>query len=106
MKPTERIEVRKIYVGRAAIFGFFYGLVIGLIAAIIVIIAGLFGFTSNVPFISAGGIILAGVIVAVMYVLISFIGSIISALVYNLISKLGGRIDIGLAEYEPRMKRF
>ena len=38
MGDAERIEVRKIYAGRAAVFGLFYGIAIGLISGLFIFI--------------------------------------------------------------------
>ena len=106
MQPTERIEVRKIYLGSAARFGIFYGAIFGLILGIIILIlslvlnisigTGLFGFDGT-------GFFLAG-IYFVFYTIIIFLTVFIGALIYNLVAKIGGRLDIGLAEKEQHMK--
>lgn len=117
MNVTEKIEVRKIYLGKASLFGLLYGLVLGTILAIIVLIigfTGLFdsffligsptpspvGFTgpSTTLILTFSSISLLGL--AIGGLIIGFVG----ALIYNLVSKIGGMVQVGLAEYEPKAK--
>ena len=41
MEPTERIEVRNVYVKSISIFGILYGLILGVVMALVVLISGL-----------------------------------------------------------------
>ena len=108
MNPTERIEVRKIYVGRAALFGLLYGLIIGLIFGIFFFVMALAG-TSNINFLGRDIKILSvgvGAVIAIGIVIFSSIASCISAAVgavlYNLIAMMGGMLHLGLAEHEVK----
>ena len=113
MGDAERIEVRKIYAGRAAVFGLFYGIAIGLISGLFIFIllisvgnqaiGGLNKATTlwggqSFPQISVGEAFLVMIII----VLFSSIGmcvlSCVSAFIYNLIAKIGGPIHFGLIE--------
>ena len=107
--PTERIELRKVYAGSAALLGLLYGLILGIIDAIIVIISG---------FVVPGGIIvgvyqfntlgwifgLAG-IVLVANVVLMFLVVLLGSLIYNLVSRMGGGLHLGLAEHVPEVKK-
>ena len=105
MGEVERIEVRKIYVGRAAIFGLLYGLIIGVlfgIAIILMVLLGVgsalnafgipLGLTTSTALIFAFGAV-------ILYAIATCIMAIISAALYNLVAKMGGRIDLGLLEF-------
>ena len=117
MKVTERIEVRKIYLGSATLFGLVYGLVIGIIFAIIVLILGFSNIIAitgifTASFNSGAGLLdnltsdiftFSGVsllVIAIGGLILGFIG----ALVYNLVAMIGGKLHLGLAEYERGIK--
>ena len=108
MQATERIVVSKIYVGSAALFGLLYGLVIGLIMVIIFLIGGLTGFQGEGSFLANlipfGGFYVLAIAILVFYVIGGLIAMVISALLYNLVAKLGGKLHIGLAEYEKKVE--
>ena|SRR3989338_9923012 len=108
MTQMERIEIKKIFVGRAAMFGLFYGLVLGIIVGIFFFIVTSFavdflnnisvpGATGNIPS-TTGGILFASFILIVIYTLGSCFGSAVFALLYNLVAKMGFSIHLGLAE--------
>ena len=107
---TERIEVRKIYVGRAAIFGLLYGLVLGLIIGIYFFASSLIGLENNLTLfgkelkivgIGIGSIVLVGA--TIFFSIASCIFMIIGSFVYNLISQIGGALHLGLAEREQQI---
>tara|TARA_B100000315_G_C14236570_1_gene433418 strand:+ start:285 stop:605 length:321 start_codon:yes stop_codon:yes gene_type:complete len=104
MGQRERIIVRKIYLGSAAMFGLYYGLIIGLLAGGFVLIASLLMPSSGGLGVSGAlggfGIVTAG-IVFVIYTVAGIVGSVISALLYNIISKIGGSIHVDLEEHVP-----
>lgn len=108
--PTERIEVRKIYAGRAAIFGLFYGFIIGFIMVIFVLFNLIFFEESaslkiaGKEILSTGMIILFLFLFLIGYTILSSIAMGIGALFYNLISSLGGMIHVGLAENEVKQR--
>lgn len=108
MGQIERIEVKRIYVGRAAMFGLFFGLIIGFIVGIIFLIIGLWftnflnnisvlGGNSSLP-ITTGGKIMYSFTLIVFYTIGSCIIFVVGALLYNLIAKIGFTIHLGLAE--------
>ncbi|MEK6890436.1 MAG: hypothetical protein AABX35_04585 [Nanoarchaeota archaeon] len=103
---VERIVVKKFHLKNVALFGLYHGLLVGLILGIMVLIA-FFSFTSlfaNLPptlkaSTTSDGFVLA-FIVFVSYTVFSVITSVIWALIYNLVSKMGGSIHFGLVEAE------
>lgn len=114
MGEMARIEVRKIYAGRAAVFGLFYGIVIGLISGLFIFIllitagtgainsinkAGSVVGSQPLPLVGVGEAFLVFIIVVLIYSIGSCILFCVSALIYNLISKIGGPIHFGLVEY-------
>ncbi|MEK6844386.1 MAG: hypothetical protein AABX83_03070 [Nanoarchaeota archaeon] len=108
--PVERIELRKIYVGRAAIFGLLYGLVTGLIIGIFFFVGSLIGLQNGFTFfgkalnISGVGMGSIALIVSIIFFSVaSFISMAVSAFIYNLISQIGGTLHIGLAERGQEM---
>ncbi len=104
-KPTERIVLRKIYVWRAALFGLAYGFFLGLVLVIpfyiVMIMTGesYFSDVSGINSLILESTFIFSFIILFFYTLISGVMFAISALVYNLISKTGLRIHLGLAEY-------
>lgn len=111
----ERIEVRKFYAGRAAVFGLFYGIVIGLISGLFIFIlmitvgsatidsfnkVAVLAGSQPLPIIGVGEAFLVFIIIVLVYSIASCILFCVSALIYNLIAKIGGPIHLGLVEYE------
>ena len=108
MNPTERIEVRKVYIKNVALFGLLYGLVIGMIIGVFLfvrILLGaenitLFGKVVAISNMWIGIAILFGSVI--FYAIAICIASAICALLYNLIASIGGALHVGLAESEIR----
>ena len=109
VKPTERIVLRKIYPGPAALFSLLHALCWAVIGFLVVLIYG---------FIAKGGIVIgtarygtAGQIFlfSLMVFLILFVGlfvmTFLCCLIYNLVSKMKGKLHIGLAEYVAPPKK-
>jgi hypothetical protein len=103
MERVERIEVRKFYVGRAALFGLLYGLLFGVIFGVVFFLSVLIGdvsLTQSVGNVGVGlGLIVSFGIVIFSAIWISVI-MVVSALLYNIIVKMGGAIHLGLAEFD------
>lgn len=116
MGESERIIVKKIYVGRAALFGLYYGILMGLLMAVLLplIISTLIGaLTPDIgasgssggssPFgtgnaIGAGSLVLSALYFGLV-VVFSVIGSVFFAVVYNIVSKVNGSMHVDLEEY-------
>jgi hypothetical protein len=100
---TKRFRVNKIYIGRAAVFGLLIGIPLGILVAFGFYFFGMtlidaandvMGSQSQNTSIFAGFCVALGII-------FPFISSgvfVIFALIYNLISKIGGRMDFGLEQ--------
>ncbi len=108
MSEEKRIEVRKIYVGKAALFGLLLGLIIGIIAGLVLMILVITG-TSKIPYIGdklGEGKLLLGLIAffgSVFFIAISIcVLMFICSLFYNLVFLMGARMHFGMAEYEER----
>lgn len=107
MAGVERIVFKRIYVGRAALFGLYYGIFIGLISAIIIFIMSIWSINTlqsssvgDAAGLETAGATLIAFIFFILYVVITPIASIIFALIYNLIAKIGGALHFDLMEYE------
>jgi hypothetical protein len=111
MAEVQRVRLKKIYLGRIALFGLAYGSIIGVILGIIAAIfsfislsgSGLFGMTlaSNVVFKAS---LVIGLIVMILMVILSSVSFVIISAIYNLISRLKLMIDIDFMEYEEKSK--
>ena len=107
---SEKIEVKKVYLGRAILFGFLYGLIFGLIIGIILLILILATLMNDISIFGRefqiSGILSALVVFCAMIFLGAVIGSLMSlicALAYNLAAKLGGKLYLELSgENEER----
>src|SRR3990167_6315007 len=104
MNPTERVEVRKIYVGRASLFGLLYGLIMGIIIGIFLFVGILLGSDGVSIFgvavkasVGMGFLLLIGSVI--FYSVIGCIACAVWAIVYNLIAGIGGMMHLGLAEH-------
>lgn len=102
----KRIEIRRFYVGKAALFGLLYGLFIGIIVGIILFVMILLGATKSLNVvgkefqtIGIGMGLIVLVVMVVFYALASCVGFVVVTLIYNLIAKIGVRVHFGLAEY-------
>jgi hypothetical protein len=104
MQLVERIEVRKIFIGSAFKFGLLYGLIIGLIFGIIALVMEMAGYSTGNVFtgglLPIEGIFIVSGVVFLFYVILGIVGAVFGALIYNLVAVMGGKIHIGLAEYE------
>jgi len=111
----ERIVVKKVYVGGATKFGLLYGLIVGFLVTIIMLILLLTNIVGVSDVVGPASFIysLLGLSDSMVYllvftflfytivgVLVMFVGS----LLYNLTSKLGGRLHLGLAEHVAPVK--
>ncbi len=101
---SERIEVRKVYAGRAVLFGFLYGLIFGLIVGIVLLILILATIMNDISVFGrefqTSGILSALAVFSAMIFLgavVGSLGSFISALIYNLVAKLGGKLHFDIA---------
>lgn len=106
MEPTERIEVRNIYVSNAAISGVLYGLCLAVIASLFVLIAGLitpdgFSLFGVVYGASVGSLLFLTFLSFVAVLIIVFLKFVVGALIYNFVARIGGRVTLGLAQYVP-----
>jgi len=109
IRPTERIEVRKLYPGPAALFSLLHALAWAVIGFLAVLIYG---------FVSKGGIVLgtsryattgeifmfSGIVFGIILVGL-FVMVFLCTLIYNLVSKMKGLLHIGLAEYVAPPKK-
>jgi len=108
MNPIERIEVRKIYIKNAALFGLLYGLIIGLIIGVFLFVRillgaesiNIFGKVIAISNIWIGVAVLFGSVI--FYAIAICIAFAISALLYNLLANIGGMLHVGLAESETK----
>ncbi len=108
MNPTERIEVRKIYVGKAALFGLLFGLIIGIIVGVFLFVRILLGVESVSIFgrivetnMLIGFFLLIGSVI--FYSIAICIALAVCAFLYNLIASIGGMLHIGLAEHREEI---
>jgi hypothetical protein len=111
MAEVQRVRLKKIYVGRAAIFGLGYGLILGIIFGIIAVFVG---FTSlsgqTILGINFGNDIMVGASIALGFAVLigtiisSVISFIILSAIYNLVSKFKLMIDVEFMEYEAPVK--
>jgi len=99
MEGVEKIEVREIYILGAVKFGLLFGLIVGFIIAVVVMSLGFAGsaLVKNVPTGTSSILLFSGLTFAYFFGG-TFIFSILFALLYNLSSLLGGRINLGLIE--------
>ena len=103
MDTGEKIEVRKIFVGKAALFGLMFGATSGILLGFIAMIA--LGFSSlgdklSTYFGLAKFIVglVAFVVFLVLNAVFCCVGSVFISLIHNLMSFMGVRINLGLAE--------
>ena len=106
-RHVERIELRKIYVGKAAIFGLLYGLMMGLIIGIFFFVSALIGLENSLTLLGkefkidvAGMVAIVLIGATIFFSIASCISIAVIALIYNLISQIGGALHLGLAEHE------
>ena len=110
MQSIERIEVSKIYLGSAAKFALLFGLFIGFIIGVLVLISNLLlgvtfgsGIMENFGFAGTSSVfIFSGIVFALGFIGI-FLISILLFILYNLVSQLGGKLHLGLAETEKEI---
>lgn len=112
MAEVERVRLKKIYVGRAALFGSGYGLILGMIFGIISVVIAITSLSGQVVLgIEFGSDILIGASIALGFAVLigtiisSVISFVILAAVYNLVSKFKLMIDVEFMEYEPIAKK-
>ena len=102
----ERVRIRKIYPAKAALTGLGFGFFLGLIFAIILIIlsffdVGQFEFQERtLDFLSPGFVAVISVLIIILFSLFFALIALLWALFYNLISKIGINVDLGLIELE------
>lgn len=108
MAEVQRVELKKIYVWRAALFGLLYGLVLGIIFSLITIFLLAVGvnnitlFGKNTSSLMAGAFITISVLIIILTSLFSSLSCLMGAALYNLIAKLGGKIHLALVEHEEK----
>ena len=110
----ERIEVKKVYVGSAVKFGLLYGLIVGFLVTIVMLVLLLMSIINvgdvvgPASFIfslfGSASLVYLLVFTFFFYIIMVFIVMLIASLLYNLSSKLGGRLHLGLAEYIAPVK--
>ena len=112
MAEVERVRLKKIYVGRAALFGLGYGLILGIIFGIVSIVVAITSLSGQVVLgIEFGSDILIGASIALGFAILigtiisSVISFVILAAVYNLVSKFKLMIDVEFMEYEAPVKQ-
>lgn len=101
----EQISLKHVYLKGIVIFGLFYGLVLGVLFTMVYLVLGYFG--QYLP--GAGGvslyqlvdtttIALTAVYILIGMTLLTFIGTLVTAGMYNLLVKVGGEVQLGLTE--------
>ena len=105
MGEVERIILRRLYIGKASLFGLYYGaftgLILGAIAFLAVLVSNRFetwlGETLNMS-----GFALAFILAVIIFISITIIGLIsafLAVLIYNIVASFGGEINFDLEEY-------
>lgn len=105
MAGVEQISLKHVYLKGIIIFGLFYGLVLGVLFTLVYLVLGYFG--QYLP--GAGGvslyqlvdtttIALTAAYILIGMTLLTFIGTLITAGMYNLLVKVGGEVQLGLTE--------
>ncbi|MBI3334758.1 hypothetical protein HYZ97_04700, partial [Candidatus Pacearchaeota archaeon] len=102
---VERIVIKRLYIGRAALFGLLYGAFLGIIMAL-VILASAFassnveGYAFLAEFLGPGFIFILAFLVLIACAVLSCIGAVLTAVLYNLVSRFGGSMHLDLGEYD------
>ncbi len=112
MAEMERIELRKIYILRATMFGLLFGLFLGIVLGLLVYFVGVASIPDSITIadkqFQTDIVTSAWFVVSLLFAFVFFVGfffaSVIGALFYNLIAKIGGRIDLGLKEHEAEQQ--
>ncbi len=124
MDVGERIEVRKVYVWRASLFGLVYGLFAGIIIAIIfvlLLVAGMnqinktidsiasasssfggeseFGQATTVNSLDMNTILMFALVLIIISAIGGFLSGLIGGALFNLLAHMGIRNHVGLIEY-------
>ncbi len=101
MKEITKIEILsmgKVHALILAFLGLIIGLLVGLIGAVVGSFAAAYG---GIPaFLGAGFGILAIIVFPIMYGILGFLGGIIVAVLYNLVARWVGGIEIELKDKE------
>ena len=103
---VERIIIKKFHIKNAALFGLYHGIIMGLIFGLLILC--LFFTNSNLMSKLPGPLMVSNIgdaavlafIVFVSYTVFSVISAVVTAIVYDLIAKMGGAIHFGLVEAE------
>lgn len=115
MVRQERVILKKVDIGNAAIFGIYFGIIIGVIVAFLFFLFTLFslsvvadylaslpggeGFADQVESGSLSGAFAVAIIFFVFTVILVPVFVALCALVYNNISKIGGALHLNFEEY-------
>ncbi|MEK6889486.1 MAG: hypothetical protein AABW80_05260 [Nanoarchaeota archaeon] len=112
MGEVERIILKRIYVGKASLFGLYYGAFTGLIIGFIAFLAV---FISNRletwlgDMVNMSGFALAFILAVIIFIsvtVIGLIGAFLAVLIYNIVASLGGEINFDLEEYVQMQNRL
>jgi|GEM_PF-6290293 len=105
MAVPKRVIVRKVYTGKAALFGLLYGALSGVVLGSVFYLMLLFGLSAvsdsfNLPVNAGIELFFAVILLIFLYTIACCFFAIISAALYNLISRMGGGVHLSLADYE------
>lgn len=107
MEEIQRVQLKKIYIWRATLFGLLYGLVSGVVLAVVSNLLIFFGFKNmhilgqNIVNVTVGLIAVVTVLLILIFAIIGAIVFLLGSLVYNIVSKFGSKIHLEFMDYEP-----
>lgn len=108
MANSARVVVKKLYVGRMILFGIYFSILLGILAALVSLLVFMFidlPLTVTDWMLTTLGTTSELTVVASIFILISvsvFIITFIAVLIYNLASKMHGPIHFQLEEVEQQ----
>jgi len=99
-----KTKLQKLGVMSVAKFGGIYGLIIGLLTAVFLIVIG--SFASGASEVQIQGILLYSAIlwVPAFYGISGFLGGIIGGFLFNLIAKMSGGVEMHFIEMDEKKK--
>jgi len=110
MAEVQRVILKKIYVGKAAIFGLVWGAIMGLISALFFIICAMFladaissSFGATFADLLVRSIITTSFLTFIFFALMGCLSSVIGASVYNLVSLVKIRVHMDFMEFEEKV---
>jgi hypothetical protein len=106
MDEEKRIELSKVYIGKAVIFGLIYGLIVGVVIGFVLFVMILLGAMESISLLGntydVSGMLKAFSVLAGSIFGVGILGGlfcVVAALIYNFVAKVGGKIHIGMEEY-------